>query len=107
MTPKRIVQLVLFLLVAGTAGLLGWQNHPTRVNMVFKVTPDYAWDLGQLGQPLVLLLGVAFGAGVLATLILMLGRLSKSSRDARTWRRKAEALEDELEFHKGGSSSSV
>jgi uncharacterized integral membrane protein len=104
-TPKRIVFLVLFLLVAATGGVFTWQNLPTRVNAVFKITPDLAWDLGASGQPLVVLLGIALGAGILLTFLMMFGRMSSASRDARKLRRQVESLKDELEFARDGGNS--
>jgi len=104
-TPKRILSLVLFLIVAGVSGLFVWQNLPTRVNAVFKITPDLAWDLGASGQPLVVLLGIALAAGFGVTFLLMFGRMSGAGREARRLRRQVESLKDELEFARDGGNS--
>ncbi len=105
MTPKRIVILILVLLVVGVAGLFGWTNHATTVNVLFKLTPSLAWDLGPDGLSLPILLGIAFLAGAVLAGIVGSFSLFDSSRRVRTLSRQVTALQDEIEFNKRGDSS--
>ena len=104
MTPKRIILLVLVLLLVGIVGLFAWTNHETTVNVLFKLTPSLAWDLGPNGVSLPALLGIAFLAG--AVLAGSVGSFSMldSSRRVKTLSRQVTALQDEIEFNKRGDS---
>jgi hypothetical protein len=100
MTPKRIVILVLVLVLVGFAALFTWTNHATSVNVLFKLTPGLAWDLGPDGISLPLLLGISFLAGAVLAGIVGSFSLFDSSRRVRTLSRQVTALQDEIEFNK-------
>lgn len=100
MTPKRVSMLILILLLGGFGGLFAWTNHATRVNVLFKLTPSLAWDLGPEGITLPALLAIAFLAG--AVLAGIVGSLSlfDGSRRIKMLTRQVTALQDEIEFNK-------
>ena len=100
MTPRRIAALVVAILV-GTPALLFWlQNRATRVNLVFKVTPNLAWDLGPGGISLPTLLAVAFLLGVLLTASWLGALVAIAGRRSRSLQRQVTALQDEIEFNR-------
>ena len=100
MTPKRIAILVFVLLVGGFIALFAWTNHATTVNVLFKLTPSMAWDLGPRGVSLPILLGITFLAGAVLAGIVGSFSLFDSSRRVKTLSRQVTALQDEIEFNK-------
>ena len=104
MTPKRITTLVLILAVAGALGLFYMQNSATHVNVVFKLTPDLAWDLGPRGISLPVLLVIDFLLGIFISGLVFSGVLARGSRRARVLGRQVTALQDEIEFSRRTNS---
>lgn len=100
MTPKRIAVLVLVVLIGVPVGLLVWENLGTRVNVVFKLSSNLAWDLGPDGVPLPVLLAISFLAGAVVAGVVATFSLLENGRRARTLSRQVEALQDELEYNK-------
>lgn len=100
MTPKRIAILVLVLLLVGFVALFAWTNHATTVNVLFKLTPSMAWDLGPEGVSLPALLGIAFLVGAVLAGVIGSFALLDGSRRVKTLSRQVTALQDEIEFNK-------
>ncbi len=104
MTPNRITILVLLLLLVGFCALFAWTNHGTTVNVLFKLTPSMAWDLGPSGISLPALLGIVFLAGAVLAGVVGSFSLFDASRRVKTLSRQVTALQDEIEFNRRPSA---
>lgn len=100
MTPKKIALIVAVVVVVSVLALFYFQNSVTRVNVIFKLTPGLAWDLGSEGVPLPWLLFGTFGGGFAVAALGFGGRMMASSRRVGSLDRQVASLEDELAFHR-------
>jgi len=103
---STIVLLVILLLVAGFLGLFGWQNLATRVDLVLDLGPIGGWYIAK-AFPVPYMLGIAFGSGFLVALMAFGGRAFSAGRRARSAEQRAAALQDELDWSKRNTSSTV
>ncbi len=100
MTPKKIALIVVVVVVVAVLALFYIQNADTRVNVIFKLTPGLAWDLGGGGVALPVLLFSTFLGGFAVAALGFGGTMMARSRRARSLERQVASLEDELAFHR-------
>ncbi len=104
MTPKRIALIVVAVIVVVILVLFFVQNSATNVNVIFKLTPGLAWDLGPEGISLPLLLTIDFLVGMLVTSLVLGAVVVRANRQGRTMQRQITALQDEIEFSRRNES---
>ena len=95
MKPVTIGLLVL--LVVAALGLFGWQNLPTRVDLVFNLGPVGGWYIAK-AFPVPYLMGICLGTGFLGAFIWLGGKSLVAGRKAKALERQVSALQDEIEW---------
>jgi len=96
------------LLVVGVPlGLFWIQNADTHVNLIFKITPELAWDLGPAGMSLPALLVLTFILGQFIAALIVGGLVFKGTRRVKTLERQVAALQDEIEFSRKTDAATV
>jgi len=95
---RLIKWLVIGTLVGGPGTLFYLQNADTHVDVVFKLSPEFAWHLGSQGISLPLLLILTFLIGMLVCAIPAALLVSRSGARLRGLQRRVDSLQDEVEF---------
>lgn len=97
MKPVTIVIGLLVLLVVAAAGLFGWQNLQTQIDLVFNLGPVGGWYIAK-AFPVPYLMAICLGTGFLAAFIWLGGKSLASGRRAKALERQVAALQDEIEW---------
>jgi hypothetical protein len=99
MKPTTIALLVVLALTAAFIGLFGWQNLPTRVDLVLNLGSIGAWYVAK-AFPVPYLMGIMFGSGFLISFVWLGARSMGAGRRAKAAERQVAALQDELNWSK-------
>jgi len=105
MKPTTIALLVVLVLTTAILGLFGWQNSPTRVDLVFNLGPVGAWYVAK-SFPVPYLMGIMFAAGFLLSSLWLGARSMGAGRRVKAAERQTAALQDELNWSKRNGPTS-
>jgi hypothetical protein len=101
---RLIKWLVFGTLVGAPLTLFYLQNADTQVDVIFKLSPEFAWHLGSRGMSLPLLLILTFLIGMLACALPASFLVSRSGARLRGLRKRVDALQAEVDFARSSPS---